>query len=313
MWTLALALGLGCGGPPEPPALPREQQLKVVLGPLAHAWRDRARAERNPGLAAAQYRALATTLEGLSLSEPGLVGWRDLLVEAAERDAAWGEALAQKTEVPLSEFGSVSVLRGMHLARTPRGAVTASASVLLQDPPWKDWDPVTTPWLDTARLVLDATPPFDPDAHWGAWQPQSANRQAAGLAFADQGKGAPVAFVAGMQHRTGPTPLRGPLGCDLYVDVGGEGGPPSPVGPGLEQALRASELLSRVRAGDEPGALAAVSLLVASRDPRCPGDVVFEAGLRGRLLLSAGDPGAVAELQRAVDAGRALLSGLSDL
>ena len=88
MWTLALALGLGCGGPPEPPALPREQQVQVVLGPLAHAWRDRARAERNPGLAAVQYRALAATLEGLTLSTPELVDWRDLLVVAAERGTA---------------------------------------------------------------------------------------------------------------------------------------------------------------------------------------------------------------------------------
>lgn len=306
MWTLALVLG--CGGPASPPALPADQQLLLVLGPVAHAWRDLARAEGDPGAAAVQYRALAASLGVVATTDPDTAAWRDLLVAAAERDAAFGEALAAGTSVPMSELGPVSVLRSMHLGK--RGAVTANASLLLQDPPWATWDPGTTPWLVTAHLALDAAPPFDVDAHWGGWLPQSANRQAAGMAFAEQGKGPPAAFVARVQRRTGPSPLRGPLGCDLYVDVGGEGGPPSPVGAGLEQALRASELLSKVRAKDLTAARATVAPLVASRDPRCPGPVLFDAGLTGRLLLAAGDGTARAELQRAVDAGQALLSAL---
>lgn len=306
-----VVLGLGCRGPAAPPALPAEQQLRTVIGPVAHAWRDLARAEGDPGAAAAHYRALAAALSGLALTEPADVAWRDLLVAAAERDAAWGEALSQGLPVPQSTLGPISELRSLHLAGAPRGQITASASVLLQDPPWATWDAQLTPWLSTAATALDASPPFDVDAHWGPWLPREANRQLAGLAFAEQGHGPPAGFVARMQRQSGPAAPRGAPGCDLYQDVAGEGGPPHTVPPGPTQARRAGDLLAAVAQDAVPAALAAVSLLVASRDPLCPGAALFEAGLSGRLLLAQGDPLAKARLQQAVATGQALLSALA--
>ncbi|GEM_PF-3476968 len=312
MWWLLLVVGPGCSDAADPQGLSPAQQRRILLGPVAHAWRDLARAQSGPGDAALQYRAMAAALEAVPVppTDPELGAWRDLLVRSAQRDAAWGEALVRQVPLPASDLGPISELRALALDPRSGGAVTASASLLLQDPPWASWSPDGTPWLDTAALALDAAPPFAVDAHWGAWRPQQANRQAAGLAFSAQGKGSPAAFVAGMARRTGPSPLRAPLGCDLYRDVAGEAGPPDPVPAGVEQAMRSAELLARIRAQDLAEARAAVGPLVDSRDPRCPGAAFFLAGLTGRLLLAEGDPGAIAELERAVYVGRTLLSGL---
>ncbi len=303
--------GLGCNALKSPPELPPAEQLRILVGPVAHAWRDLARSESDPGAAAVQYRALATGLSELSLDRQEDQAWRDLLVVAAQRDAAWGEALSQGLAVPASTFGPVSAIRSVHLGPKQKGEVTTRAHVLLGDPPWKNWNAELTPWLETAGMVLDATPPFDVDPHWGPWLPREANRQVAGMAYADQGKGPPRSFVARMQRISGPSELRGVAGCDLYQDIAGEGGPPGEVGHGETQAQRAEDLLGALREQDRTRALEAVPALVASRDPRCPGAAFFEAGLTGRVLLAEGDPAARARLAQAVEEGKSLLSTLS--
>jgi hypothetical protein len=309
--TLFLAFELGCGGPALPEALPRVEQLRIILGPVAHVWRDLARAQANPGAAATQYRALASTFRGLQIQDPEIRSWRDLFVRAADRDAGWGEALATGRAPPESDFGPVSRVRWLALVGKRHGEVTAQANKLLLHAPWKNWDPRLTPWLETASMVLDATPPFAVDAHWGPWLPREANRQVAGLAFADQGRGPPENFVARMQRTSGPAEPGVGGGCDLYRDLAGEAGPPSRVGMGESQSRRAGDLLVLLYDQDLDKALLAIPRVVASRNALCPGGTFFDAGLTGRLLLSNGDPRATETLELALAEGRALLSKLA--
>ncbi len=306
MWLWLLALGCGEAEAPPPP-LSVDAEQRILLGPLAHAWRDLARAQGDLGAAAREYRALAAALSAFAPTDPELVAWRDLLVAAAGRDLAWAEALAAGETPPGSDLGPVSTLRAVAMGAESEVSLVASAHVLLQDPPWKDWRAETTPWLETVGFALDAAPPFAVDAHWGGWQPRDANRQVASLAYTAGGRGQPSGFVAGLQRQTGPGPLRRPLGCDLYIDLAGEPGPPHSLAPAPGQAMAASTVLARVRSQDQAGLIEALEALVRVRDPRCPGAELFRLGLVGRARLAAEDPAARGTLEQAVSAGRAAL------
>jgi len=308
--TLLLLAGCSWIEPAPAPLAPAEQAL-ALLGPVAQAWRDFARSAGSPGEAAIRYRELEAALGALELDPTGPAGsWRDLLVATARRDAGWAETLAAGEPVARSEHGPASLVRSLSLGGAPSGEVAAAATAVLESPPWADWDPVETPWLVAAGWALDATPPFEVDAHWGPWQARDANRQVAGVAFGAAGKGAPSVFVQRIQAMSGPSPLRPPLGCDAYRDVAGEIGPPSPLPAGPTQLAQSEAFVAAAVSEELEAALAAVGPLVDSLDVRCPGRSLLRAGLEGRLLLRAGDARAEARLLRAVEEGRSLLGAL---
>ena len=237
-----------------------------TLGHLAVLRRDRARAFAEGGdlaAAAEEYQLLATELSTLELSDghaPDQI--RDLLQQAAERDAALCTALYKGEPLPKDQAGLYGLrVRYLELARHAAAGqdVTQHAQTLAEDlqaytqapsaleiDDFEDFDDRHELRVRLFQAALDSGDPLHLNEPWGYWTAEESALQGRALQAAASAlaKGEPMPSDAASGEATDPmhwpdqalTQLRAPLRFtveglgwlptgDSLIDVGAQPGP----------------------------------------------------------------------------------------
>ncbi len=277
-----------------------------TLGHLAALRRDRARAFAETGdltLATQEYQLLATDLSALALTAgqpPDQI--RDLLQQAAERDARLCAALDNAAELPQGQLGFYGLrIRYLELARELSAGqdVGSAARILAQDlqpytqasagleiDAFENFDARHALRVRLFQAALASQDPLHLDEPWGYWTAEEATLQARALGIAARAmadgeamSGDPMDWPAQAVKAT-RTPLQFsaeglgwlPTG-DSLIDIGAQPGPKA-IGTlqkwGLddsEHRLRLERAARELNAETEPDkVLAALRALAAELD-----------------------------------------------